>query len=80
MGYKYREIICGSCGHRFAFNKHSDDTAFNTYKKKDGTWGVETKCPMCGKILVSFDNETKAFPFFQRKDMDEIEVHGFRGI
>ncbi len=79
--YHYREIICGYCRHRFVFNKDPGEWGYgHYYKKKDGTMGIETKCPSCGEMVVSFDDEIEALPFVLREDRDDIEVHGFRGI
>ena len=47
------------------------------YKKKDGNIGIETPCPKCSEVLVSFDDETTALPFELREDKDSIEIHGF---
>ena len=77
-GYHYREIICGCCSHRFVYNNTPGDMGIiNRYKKRNGTWGIETKCPQCGKVLVAFDDETTAVPFKQREDQEEIEWHTY---
>ena len=71
--YKYREIICGYCKHRFVFNKSLCEFLSAGYWKSDGTQGYRTKCPKCGENVVSFDDEIEALPFILREDKADIK-------
>ncbi len=70
--YKYSEIICGYCKHRFVFNKTLCEFLDSHYWKSDGTRGYRTKCPKCEEYIVSFDDEIEALPFVLREDKDDI--------
>ena len=56
--YKYREIVCQYCGHRFMWLKDSPEY----FIRPDNTIGRQAKCPECGEDLAVFDNELEALP------------------
>lgn len=55
MAYKYREVLCPMCDHRFMFNNTSNPT----YEKiGDAAVYFEAKCPKCAELmLVSNDKQ-----------------------
>ncbi len=46
MGYRFREIICGYCEHRFVYDATPGEwEGMLTYTKNNGVKGEEVRCP-----------------------------------
>ena len=52
MEYKFREVICPLCDHRFTYNNTDNATYTIT---GDNTTYYEAKCPKCGEDLLVAD-------------------------
>lgn len=65
--YKYREVICEICEHRFMWETNFVDGIY--YLKSDNERGKQAICPKCGAYLAVFNSE----PVGLSECRDEIE-------
>ena len=76
MAYRYREVRCPYCGHKFMFMEGSGSKTVEYYEIATGKLLQDTICPKCGGIVVAKDNLLDGL----RPDDATIEAWGIRGI
>lgn len=77
--YKYREVICPWCKHRFMWNQSTISSQWNEYvdEKTGESIGLETSCPMCSEKMIVVKGKLEGlFP----DKTEGLQVRNFRGI
>ena len=72
--YKYREVICPWCDHRFMWNRTGNEFPLHRIRLKEtGESLDDTECPKCGSEVVVLDHVMEGL------DVDDarIEVAGW---
>ena len=78
MGFKYREVICPHCEHKFMWEESVQDGCqwIEYTNKKTYEICLSAKCPSCSsKMIVSKDSV-----FGIKTDSEDYKASVFRGI
>lgn len=77
MMYRYREVVCPFCDHKFMYNQNGREIIFYEYMdRQTGKYYIDTTCPKCAEKMIVVENELKGY----FTDDNRFERSCIRGI